>query len=165
MIANRLIIFILGFLIWMLLNWSFSLQYVIIGLAVSGLVNFLMGDLFSKDVRYFGRVSRYFWFAYYVPLVIWECIKGNLDVIARMLKSSPCLRPGIIRIKTGLKSDTALAFLANSITLARGTFCVDVDPDKGILYVHWNDVSTEDAQEAAELISAKFENILKKVFD
>jgi multicomponent Na+:H+ antiporter subunit E len=75
------------------------------------------------------------------------------------------INPGIVKVKTTLKSDTALTFLANSITLTPGTLCVDIVAEEGLLYIHWIDVKSQDVEKASQLIVTKFENVLKKIFD
>ena len=54
------------------------------------------------------------------------------------------INPGIVRIRTGLKKDTSLTILSNSITLTPGTLTVDIHPRGGFLYVHHIDVKSED---------------------
>ncbi|MCK4510510.1 Na+/H+ antiporter subunit E, partial [bacterium] len=56
----------------------------------------------------------------------------------------------------------AKTFLANSITLTPGTFTLDIIGDT--LLVHWIVVKSEDGEEAARLISGRFEKYLKAVF-
>jgi len=75
------------------------------------------------------------------------------------------INPGIVKVKTKLTTDTALTFLANSITLTPGTMSVDIDKDNGILYIHWIDVKTKDVESATKIIVERFEKILKKIFD
>ena len=75
------------------------------------------------------------------------------------------INPGIVKVKTTLKTDTALTFLANSITLTPGTLSVDIDKDNGILYIHWIDVKAKDVEGATKIIVERFEKILKKIFD
>jgi multicomponent Na+:H+ antiporter subunit E len=110
-------------------------------------------------------MTRYLWFCYYVPVFLWECLKANIDVAMRVLNPKLPINPGIVKVKTTLKSDTGLTFLANSITLTPGTFCVDIDAESGVLYIHWIDVKTQDVEKATQAIVLKFENILKKVFE
>jgi multicomponent Na+:H+ antiporter subunit E len=98
-------------------------------------------------------------------LFIWECIKANIDVAYRVLHPSLPINPGIIKIKTNLKSDTALTFLANSITLTPGTMTVDIDGDNGILYIHWIDVKAKETEAATQTISERFEKVLAKIFE
>jgi multicomponent Na+:H+ antiporter subunit E len=75
------------------------------------------------------------------------------------------IHPGIVKVRTKLTTDTALTFLANSITLTPGTMSVDIDKDNGILYIHWIDVKTKDVESATRIIVDRFEKVLKKIFD
>jgi len=136
-----------------------------VGIFVAGLAALVTGDMFVKRPHHFLNPSRYLWFCYYVPMFLWECLKANIDVAWRVLHPGLPINPGIVKVKTTLKSDTALTFLANSITLTPGTFCVDIDAEEGFLYIHWIDVKTKDVQEASRLIVDQFENILRKIFE
>lgn len=162
---SRIILFILALLIWLFLTWPPDTQHLIIGILVSGFVSFMTGDMFVKRPHIFKHASRYFWFLYYIPLFIWECIKANLDVAYRVAHPDLPINPGIVKVKTTLKSDTGLTFLANSITLTPGTMSVDIDQENGFLYIHWIDVKDKDIEKATEIILGKFERILKKVFE
>ncbi|MDO8603175.1 MAG: Na+/H+ antiporter subunit E [Candidatus Omnitrophota bacterium] len=162
---SRLVLFIVGFIVWSLLTWPLDFQHLVAGLAVAALVAFITGDLFSRRPYYFGHITRYIWFCYYVPVFLWECLKANIDVALRVLNPKLPINPGIVKVKTTLKSDAGLTFLANSITLTPGTLCVDIDAEKGILYIHWIDVKTQDTDKATELIVRPFEKVLKKIFE
>jgi len=162
---SKLVLFIIGFIVWSLLTWPLDFQHLIAGLMVAAFVAFITGDLFSRRPHHFGHITRYIWFCYYVPMFLWECLKANIDVALRVLNPKLPINPGIVKVKTTLKSDTGLTFLANSITLTPGTLCVDIDAEKGILYIHWIDVKTQDTDKATELIVSPFEKILKKIFE
>lgn len=110
------------------------------------------------------QCKRCVWFIYYILIFIWECLKANLDGAYRIVHPKLLINPGIVKVKTRLKSDLGLTFLANSLTLTPGTMVVDIDKDKGFLYVHWIDVKAQDIDKATELIVKKFEDILIKVF-
>lgn len=162
---SRIILFILAFLIWAFLTWPLDLQHAIVGILICAFVSYVTGDMFTKRPHVFKSINRYLWFLYYIPLFIWECIKANLDVAYRVGHPDLPIKPGIVKVKTTLKSDTALTFLANSITLTPGTMSVDIDPENGFLYIHWINVREEDVQKATGLIVKKFENILKRIFE
>jgi len=162
---SKIILFLLGFLIWSFLTWPPDYQHLIIGIFVSGFVSFMTGDMFVKRPYLFKHISRYLWFLYYIPLFIWECIKANVDVAYRVGHPDLLINPGIVKVKTTLKSDTALTFLANSITLTPGTMSVDIDAENGFLYIHWIDVKDKDTQKATEFIVKKFEDILRRIFE
>ena len=110
--------------------------------------------------------KRYFYFAlWYLPVFFWELLKANIDVAYRVLSPCPPIKPGIVRLKTKLKSDTGLTCLANSITLTPGTLTVDIDKPDGILYIHWIYVKGTDTETVIREIGGKFEPILMKIFE
>jgi len=165
-VKNRIILFILGFVIWCLLNWIPDWQHLAVGVFVVGLVTVLTGDLFTIRPQMLAHPHRYWHFFFeYVPTFLWECLKANLDVAYRVLHPDLPINPGIVKVKTRLKSDTGLTFLADSITLTPGTMSVDIDRDNGVLYIHWIDVKDKDVEGATKIIVDKFEHILEKIFE
>jgi len=163
--SSRMILFILAFIVWLLLSWPVDWQHIVVGVLVAAFVSFVTGDLFVKRPHIFKNPKRYLWFLYYVPVFLWECLKANVDVAYRVVHPDLPINPGIVKIKTSLRSETGLTFLANSITLTPGTMCVDIDRENGFLYIHWIDVKTKDVQKATEIISGRFERIIKEIFE
>jgi multicomponent Na+:H+ antiporter subunit E len=92
-------------------------------------------------------------------------IKANFDVAYRVVHPKLPIKPGIVKVKTRLKSDTGLTFLANSITLTPCTMSVDIDRENGYLYIHWINVKSTDVEKATEIIVSRFEKILEKIFE
>jgi multicomponent Na+:H+ antiporter subunit E len=162
---SRIILFFLGFITWVLLCWPPDWQHIVIGAFVAVFVAYMTGDLFTKRPHLFKHPSRYLWFLYYIPVFLWECIKANIDVAYMVIHPNLPIKPGIVKVKTSLKSDTALTFLANSITLTPGTLSVDIDQDNGFLYIHWINVQHKDIEKASREILHTFESILKKIFE
>ena len=162
---SRIILFFLGLLVWLGLCWPVDWQHVLVGIFVAGFVSFMTGDMFVKRPYVFKHANRYLWFLYYLPFFIWECFKANVDVAYRVVHPNRPINPGIVKVKTNLKSDTALTFLANSITLTPGTLSVDIDEEAGFLYVHWIDVRDKDVEKATRLIVERFEHILRRIFE
>ena len=72
------------------------------------------------------------------------------------------INPGIVRVKTNLKTPVGRLALANSIALTPGSLVVDIDGDS--LFVHWLDVQTTDLEEATRTIAGAFEEHLGKTF-
>jgi len=163
--TSRLVTFLLSFLTWELLSYSLDWQHLVTGAVVSFLVALAMGDMFTSRPLHWFHLRRYVWFVIYVFVFLWECMKSNIDVALRVLNPRLPINPGIVKVKTILKTETGLTFLANFITLTPGTFSVDVDQENGYLYIHWIDVKTQDVQEASKIIVSKFERILKEVFE
>lgn len=162
---TRLIFFPLAITIWVLLNLPLDRQDLIAGVIVALLATLFIGDFFTQKPLKFLHPTRYLWFLIYLPLFVWECFKANIDVAFRVIHPKRPIRPGIVKVKTSLRSDTALTFLANSITLTPGTLTVDVDKENGYLYVHWINVRSTDIEEATERIVGRFERILKRIFE
>ena len=163
--GRKIVLFILGFVAWALLNWVPDWQHLLAGVFVSALVVFLTGDFFIKRTRLFSHPGRYLWFLYYVPIFAWECFKANIDVAYRVIHPDLPIHPGIVKVRTTLTSDMALTFLANSITLTPGTLTVDIDKENGHLYIHWIEVKDKDTDKATKLIVERFERILKRIFE
>jgi len=162
---TRVIFFMLALIIWMLLNLPLNVQNIMAGILVSLLATLFVGDFFTQRPHKFFHPLRYFWFLVYIPLFVWECLKANIDVAFRVIHPRRPINPGIVKVKTSLHSDTALTFLANSITLTPGTLTVDVDKENGILYVHWINVKSQDIETATRHIVERFEKILRRIFE
>ncbi len=171
---KKIILFIFWLFIWSVLSYPLSSVDIVMGVLVSIFVTCMTVDL-AAQIDEPGKIKRYgitsyikrsFWLLYYVPIFLWECLKANIDVAVRVLHPDLPIRPGTIAVKVDLKSDIGLTFLANSVTLTPGTTSVDIDKEKGILYVHWIYVRDEYINSSKKLpVVEKFEKILKKVFE
>ncbi len=166
---RRIIYFVIAFIIWVLLAWPFvdgkiDIQVVVAGIIASAIVSVLFHEVLPKEHHVFVSPVRVFWFLLYVPVFFYYVIVANLDVVYRALHPQMPIKPGIVKIKTRLKSESAITALANSITLTPGTLTVDLTDD-GYLYVHWINVKSEDVEEATEHIAKKFEWFLAKIFE
>ena len=160
---GRALEFILIYILWILLTWSLGPQYLLVGLAVAALTSLAFGGLLARQPRRFFEPKRYLWFIYYLLTLIWYIIKANLDVAYRVLHPELPIKPGIVKVRTALKSDVSKTFLSNSITLTPGTLTVDVVGED--MYIHWINVRSDDPGVQTELIVSRFENILKRVFE
>jgi multicomponent Na+:H+ antiporter subunit E len=161
---NNLFLTIFLFAIWLILS-GLELHNIIIGILVSILILALFGDITIKGEINIKRIKRFLWFFYYTPVFIFEVVKANLDVAYRILIPNLPIKPGIVKIRTKLKSDEGLTILANSITLTPGTLSVDIDKENGYIYVHWIYVRDKDIEKTTKYIAEKFEKILTKIFD
>ena len=166
---RRLIYFVLAFVIWILLTWPFvdgkiDGQLVIAGLIASVIVAVMFHEILPKEHHVFISPVRIFWFLVYVPVFFYYVIMANFDVVYRALHPKMPIRPGIVKIKTTLKTESGITALANSITLTPGTLTVDLTED-GFLYVHWINVKSDDIEQATRFIAQRFEWFLSKIFE
>ena len=161
---RRLIYFVLGFIIWMLLTWSVDVQVVVAGLIAAAVIAILFHEILPKEYQVFISPVRVFWGLVYVPVFFYYVMKANLDVVYRALHPKMPIKPGIVKIKTNLKTESGITALANSITLTPGTLTVDLTDD-GFLYIHWINVKSDDVEQATKLIARRFEWFLQKIFE
>lgn len=163
---SRIIFFIVALAVWILLTWPPTHQELITGALVAALVALICGELFVRRLRLLLDPRRHLYFIFaYVPIFAWQCLKANFDVARRVLDPRLPIRPGIVKVRTRLRSDVAVTLLANSITLTPGTMTVDVDPAGGCLYVHWIDVESIDIEVATRQVVGRFEPVLLKIFE
>ncbi|MGQ9534417.1 MAG: Na+/H+ antiporter subunit E [bacterium] len=157
------IYFMVSFVLWLLLTLTTNVDHLIAGVIVVFLGTVFYGGYFTDKPKKFLQPHRLFWLIVYIPVFIWYMIKANLDVAYRTLHPERPLKPGIVKVKTILQSDTAKVFLANSITLTPGTMTVDIDGE--YLYIHWIYVQATDVEPASKIIARPFERFLKRIFD
>ncbi len=162
---RKLFLFISMYIIWLFLTWPFfplNIQDIIAGIIVALIVVLFFGET-SKETKKFFEIKRYFWGINYIPVLIYYMVLANFDVLYRVLHPDMPISPGIVKIKTGLKSSIARTILCNSITLTPGTLSVDIIDN--IIYVHWINVSEHEIEGATQKIAGRFERILKRIFE
>ncbi len=157
------LLFLICLIIWFGLTFKFTLAYLIIGIIISLLTTIVFGKHFLKDWKKFFNPLRYFWILIYIPVFLWECIKANFDVAYRVLHPGLPIKPGIVKVKTNLKTDIAKVFLANSITMTPGTLAVDLIDDT--LYIHWVNVTSKNPEVYTKKIVGRFEKFLRRIFE
>ncbi|HBE41856.1 MAG TPA: cation:proton antiporter [Bacteroidales bacterium] len=153
-------VFILSLIFWMLITFRFTVPNVITGSVASLLCAGIFGRYYFHNVYKFLQPKRWFWLVVYLIMFIWECIKANFDVAYRVLHPRMPIKPGIVKVRTSLKSEFAKTILANSITMTPGTITVDIiDSD---FYIHWIYVSSEDPSVYTGKILGRFEKFIKR---
>jgi multicomponent Na+:H+ antiporter subunit E len=156
-------VFILSMIFWLMLTFEFSVPNLIVGAVASVITSALFTRFFITNVFKLVQPKRYFWFLVFLFVFIWECLKANLDVAYRVLHPAMPIRPGIVKVKTTLKSDMAKMLLANSITMTPGTISVDIIDDN--LYIHWIYIRSEDPEVYTAIITGAFEKLIKKIIE
>jgi len=156
-------VFILSLIFWLLITFKLTLPNIIVGCVAAIICSAVFGRSYFHDVHKFLQPHRYFWFIIYLFIFIWACIKANFDVAYRVLHPAMPIRPGIVKVKTSLKSDFARTLLANSITMTPGTITVDIIGD--YLYIHWIYIRSEDPEVYTGLITGVFEKYIKRIVE
>ena len=170
-LIERLVLFVMAFVFWLMLVWPVSpvdghllIGDIAVGVLVATFVALVMHQIIR--VRFIRLVNprSWFWIIIYLFVLTYYVIKGGLDVSYRVLHPRMPIRPGIVRIKSVLKTDTGKAVLANCITLTPGTLTIDVTDD-GVFYIHWLNVLSLDDEEAAKHVLRRFEWYIQRIFE
>lgn len=127
--------------------WSFS--ELVMGVLLA-LVTGLVARKFLCRSESFRLLSpfRLLLLLVYVPGPFFvELIKANFDVAYRVITMK--IRPGIIRVHSGMKTDLGIFMLANSITLTPGTLSVGIDEETNDLFIHNINIAEGDEKREA----------------
>lgn len=77
----------------------------------------------------------------FVPLFLWESLRGGLSVAGRTLAPRMRIKPGFIVYRTHLQNPGARLLFANSMCLLPGTLAADLHNDR--LEVHMLDAAVD----------------------
>ena len=149
-------------LIWVIAKGTLAVETLITGVVVCAAIALAFASFARvySVIRWSPKVIIYYLMYFGVFLV--ELTKANLNVMRLVFSPRIAIEPGIVEIKTSLKSPIGRLALANSITLTPGTLVVDIKDDS--LFIHWINVSATDPVAATEEISARFEHYLKVIY-
>ena len=151
------------FTLWMLLFWSLDPWVIGAGAFFALIIGTLLGDIYPDGLARALNPRRWFFFLIYLPYFLFWCLRANLDVAIRVVHPDVPIRPGIVKVRTTLKSEMAKTFLANSITLTPGTLTIDIDGQD--MYIHWINIDTEDSARRSAEICGRFEPLLRRIFE
>lgn len=146
--------------VWLFVTGSFTPQAFVSGLIISypialGFRRFYPGDFNLSALK------RSPYLLVYALHFLKELLISNLDVAYRVLHPRIPVNPEVLEYRTELSDPTAIAVLANSITLTPGTLVIDHIEDKDILLIHC--LNLEDEEEVGKGIRY-WEKLLKKAF-
>ncbi len=168
---RRIFIFIFAVITWYMITWPYDVHTGVFNLAiaVAGLVialasALILGQVFTAGKHKHNFFYRLGWGVLYVPILFYYIILANFDVLYRIVHPKRPINPGIVKVKTVLKSAAGRTALANSITLTPGTLTVDMK-ENGVMYIHCINLPKKDMKQATQKITTRFENILVKVFE
>lgn len=159
---DTLVLFATLLLFWVMLMGRLSTD----GLLVGGLAALAISLLFPGGLSFFTEfratpaafVAGVRYYGYFFK----ELVKSNLRLAAIVLSPSLPIRPGIVKVRTRLKSRMGRLMLANSITLTPGTLTVEMEGEW--FYIHWVRVEATDMEAATAEIVAGFERYLEVMY-
>ncbi len=159
--------FVLCYIFWILLTWTFTAQELAVGAIVSlAVALFSARFLIHEKGLWLLNPAKWFGLLAYVFTFLGELIKANVDMARRCFGGCKNINPGIVKIPTGMRSDYGIAAVANSITLTPGTITMETTEEDGqnYLYVHWIDVAETDPEKAGEAIKGRLERGVRRVW-
>ncbi len=127
---------------WMFLRGDLSVVSFIVGLFFGFIAVFITRAIIKPEfMESFPRVLRRLpAFLRYLGFFVISVIQGNFDVSYRALHPRLPVHPGILAVDVEGRSELEVTMMANTITLTPGTLTMEVDMEKGVMYVHSIDV-------------------------
>lgn len=127
----------------------FALNLLVAGLWVlvtgdAGWPNALLGYLVGLGLLFWlwpaGDGRRYFRklpaIAGFAAFFLWELLLSSVRVAYDVITPPPQRRPAVICVPLDVRSDIAIALLANLVTLTPGTVVLGFTPDRSTMLIH-----------------------------
>lgn len=160
--AGRVVLFVTLLLFWVLLNGSLSTDVLWVGVVAAAVITVF----FREHMGWFSELrltpGALATTVAYIFFYMKELAKSNINVASIVLSPDLPVNPGIVTVRTKLKTAMGRMLLANSITLTPGTLSVDLEGD--LLHIHWVTVDSPDIEGATQAIVAGFERYLEVMY-
>lgn len=151
---------LLGF--WLLLNGSLATDVLLVGVLAALVITLIFRNGLSVVSEFRFTPQSLLAAPAYVLYFLKELVKSNLRLAGIVLSPALPLHPGIVKVRTKLKSPMGRLLLANSITLTPGTLTVEMEGEW--LYIHWVAVEAEETEAATASIVSGFERYLEVMY-
>jgi multicomponent Na+:H+ antiporter subunit E len=161
-VRGFLLLFATLFLFWVMLMGSLAPDVLIVGAVASLLIAFIYPDGLSFFTEFRATPAAFVAGFQYYGFFLKELVKSNFAVARIVISPSLPINPGIVKVRTKLKSRMGRLMLANSITLTPGTLTVKIEGEW--LYIHCVYVESADIETATAAIAAGFEKYLEVIY-
>ena len=168
---ERLVLFLASFVFWLCLAWPISPLDgswlpgdIMAGLFVSAFVALVMREMIRANLVRLLNPRSWFWLFVFQFVYAYYIVKGGLDVAYHVMHPEVPIKPGIVKVRSLLKTETGRTVLACVITLTPGTLTIDVT-DEGDFYIHWLNVTSEDEEVIAAQVLRRFEWFIQRIFE
>lgn len=148
--------------LWFAANLSLAPEALVTGALISTVLAYAFTRKRGVWRDFHLSPRRVYHFVLFTCVFLVELVRANINVMRHVFSPRINIKPGIVRIKTKLKTRVGRLALANSIALTPGSLVIDIKDDE--LFVHWLDVKTTDTDEATRAIAGAFEEHLGKTF-
>ena len=161
-LRDTAVLFVTLMLFWLMLSGKLDADVLIVGAVASLIIALLYRDglSFFTEFRFTPQalVAGFRYYGYFLR----ELFKSNLKMAAIVLSPSLPITPGIVKVRTRLKSRMGRLMLANSITLTPGTLTVEMAGEW--LYIHCVTLGATDIEAATAEIVSGFESYLEVMY-
>jgi len=149
-------------LVWIAISSSFELGSVITGALIAAALAYMFARRFAiwRGIRF--SPTRLYHFIIYTGVFVVELVRANINMMRYVYAPRLSVEPGVVKVKTNLKSPIGRLALANSISLTPGSLVLDIGEDE--LLVHCLDMRAIDPKKVTETVSGPFEAHLEKAF-
>jgi multicomponent Na+:H+ antiporter subunit E len=152
---------LISLLIYLALTMNLEIVNIVVGVLVG-----IGVALFTKPARTHVALSRLplgiVTFAVYIALLALDVIRSGINVARLVLDPKLPIRPGVVAIKSGTKSELGTALSAHAITITPGEMVIEIGDD-GTMYTHCLDAVSSGA--GADAAQTKRREMLEKIFD
>ncbi|MEM0025560.1 MAG: Na+/H+ antiporter subunit E [Zestosphaera sp.] len=157
---------LLSFIIYVVYTGTLRLYDILTGFLVALVIGVLTSNLLIEDWRKSLSLRRFvnlvrFAFRYFFI----DEVKAHLLLIKLSLSPKLDLRPAIVKMPIKTRNDYGITLVSLSITNTPGTVVVDLNKEKGNIYVHWIYAKTTKPEESYKEVSEVFDTYALKVFD
>ena len=161
-LRDTAVLFVTLMLFWLMLSGKLDTDVLIVGAVASLIIALLYRDglSFFTEFRFTPQamVAGFRYYGYFLQ----DLFKSNLNMAAIVLSPSLPITPGIVKVRTRLKSRMGRLMLANSITLTPGTLTVEMAGEW--LYIHCVTLGATDIEAATAEIVSGFESYLEVMY-
>lgn len=164
--------FIFCYILWILTMFAYSgirasLEEYLEGIIVCLIVAFVCSGYFIRENAFWlFSPKRMGALLAYLPVYLWNMLKANWNIAKIVLTPGLKINPGIVKIRTDLKSDYALAVLAGCITTTPGTITMDVVEEKSnaYMYIHCIDIKGKNMNDNSIKMKNAYESWIGRFF-
>jgi multicomponent Na+:H+ antiporter subunit E len=150
------------FVVWTVANSTVAAVVVLLGAAITMPIAWILTSSGNTWSRIRWTPDGLLHFSLYGATFLVELVKANIAMMRYVYAPRIDIKPGIVKVRTRLKSPIGRLALANTIALTPGSLVMELRGDT--LFIHLLDIDGIDAEAMTETIVRPFERHLEHVF-
>lgn len=149
---------LLLFLIWLLLNNSFSAGHLLLATLFAIIIPWCVNSMTTERPR----IQKPMLAIFYTFRVLKDIISANFTVAILVLGPLKKLHPGFVAVPLDITSELGITLLASTVSLTPGTVSAEISEDQKWLYIHA--MHLEDSNALIAEVKSRYEAPLKEIF-